>query len=92
MSEQKKYSYKDLMGMFGSKYNIPPLEDYRTKDEVVYRCPYMSDCPGKYKCVVAVSTKPIEDTLEFNVFCRLCGEKIPIYATHMKWEKKKKVS
>lgn len=88
MSEQRKYSYQDLMEIFGKKYSMPPLEDYQAKAEVVYRCPYMLDCPGKYKCVVAVSTKPIDSTLKFNVRCRLCGEKIPIYATYMKWEKK----
>lgn len=88
MFEQKKYSYQELQGLFESKYIMPPLEDYQIKDEVVYRCPYMSDCPGKYECFVVSSPEPIGSNVKLYIRCKLCKDKIPIYATHMKWEKR----
>jgi hypothetical protein len=73
-------TYKDLMKLFGGKYEMPPESEYYKAVESVYRCPYIPDCPGNYQCFVLASPEPISGNVLVNINCKLCHEKIPIYA------------
>ena len=74
-------TYEDLIGMFGSKYEMPPLVDFEKGDENEYRCPYIPSCPTGAKCFAVATPEPLQENVVLNITCRLCGNrKIPIYA------------
>lgn len=74
-------TYQDLIGMFGSDYEMPPEADFEKGDEIEYRCPYIPKCPAKAKCFAIGTPKPLQENEVLNIKCRLCGNrKIPIYA------------
>ena len=73
-------TYKDLQVMFGSDFEMPPVEAMKG-DVIEYRCPYITKCPTKANCFAAATPEPLQDGDILNVKCRLCGnQKIPIYA------------
>lgn len=47
-----QYTYHDLQKLFSKKHRIPPTENYTRNEEVVYRCPYIPECPGNYNCFI----------------------------------------
>lgn len=74
-------SYQDLIGMFGSDYEMPPMADFEKGDEIEYRCPYIPKCPTKAKCFAVATPKPLQENEVLNIKCHLCGDrKIPVYA------------
>lgn len=74
-------TYQDLVGMFGSDYEMPPEADFEKGDEIEYRCPYIPKCPAKANCFVVGTPKPLQEKEVLNIKCRLCGNrKIPVYA------------
>ena len=74
-------TYQDLIGMFGSKYEMPPVADFEKGDENEYRCPYIPSCPAGANCFAVATPEPLQEKEILNVTCRLCGNrKIPIYA------------
>ena len=74
-------TYQDLIGMFGSKYEMPPAADFEKGDENEYRCPYIPSCPAGAKCFVVATPEPLQEKDVLNVKCRLYGNrKIPVYA------------
>lgn len=74
-------TYQDLVGMFGSDYEMPPVADFEKGDEVEYRCPYIPKCPTKAKCFAVATPKPLQENEVLNIKCHLCGDrKIPVYA------------
>ena len=76
-----KVTYKDLLRMFGSEYEMPPEVDFKKGDEIEYRCPYNSKCPAGANCFVIATPEPLQEREILNVKCRLCGnQKIPVYA------------
>lgn len=74
-------TYQDLIGMFGSEYEMPPVADFEKGDKNEYRCPYISRCPAGANCFAVATPEPLQEKEILNVTCRLCGNrKIPIYA------------
>ena len=74
-------TYQDLIGMFGSKYEMPPADDFDKGDENEYRCPYIPSCLAGAKCFAVATPVPLQENDVLNVTCRLCGNrKILIYA------------
>lgn len=74
-------TYRDLIGMFGSTYEMPPEAAFERGDEVEYRCPYHSVCPAHANCFAVSSPEPLYERDIINIKCRLCGNrKIPVYA------------
>lgn len=74
-------TYQDLIGMFGSEYEMPPVADFEKGDENEYRCPYIPSCPTGANCFAVATPEPLQEKEILNVSCRLCGNrKIPIYA------------
>ena len=74
-------TYQDLIGMFGSEYEMPPEADFEKGDENEYRCPYIPSCPTGAKCFAVATPEPLQEKDVLNVNCRLFGNrKIPIYA------------
>ncbi len=61
---------------------MPAEEEYQKEDEIVYRCPYIPDCPGNYNCFALAAPKPIDGQLLININCHLCRRKIPIYVAY----------
>ena len=51
-------TYEDLLGMFGSEYEMPPQAVFEKGDEIEYRCPYIPRCPARANCF-AVGTLQI---------------------------------
>ena len=88
--KSKKFSYQDLQTLFEKKHRMPPESEYRQPDEIVYRCPYIPDCPGNYDCFVITAPEPLKEDLVLNVNCKLCRTKIPIYAEYARRMKKTK--
>ena len=85
---KEKYTYQDLQKLFEKKHRMPPESEYRQPDEIVYRCPYVADCPGNYNCFVITAPEPLKEDLVLNVHCKLCRAKIPIYADYAQQTKK----
>lgn len=73
-----QYTYYDLQKLFSKKHRIPPAENYTRNVEVVYRCPYIPDCPGNYNCFIIATPNPLEQDVILNLNCKLCNEKICI--------------
>ena len=74
-------TYQDLIGMFGSEYEMPPEAVFEKGDENEYRCPYIPSCPTGANCFVVATPEPLREKDVLNVKCRLYGNrKIPIYA------------
>jgi len=73
-------TYQDLIGMFGSDYEMPPEADFTKGDEYEYRCSYFPKCPTGAKCFVVSTPEPLQEKDVLNVSCRLMGKKIPVYA------------
>ena len=88
--QKEKYTYQDLQQLFEKKHRMPPESEYRQADEIVYRCPYVTECPGNYDCFVITAPKPLRADLVLNVNCKLCRAKIPIYAEYAQRMKKTK--
>lgn len=83
------YSYHDLQVLFEKKHRMPPESEYRQLEEIVYRCPYIPDCPGNYDCFVITAPELLKEDLILNVNCKLCRSKIPVYAEYAKRMMKK---
>ena len=74
-------TYQDMIGLFGSDYEMPPAAHFEEEVEFEYRCPYHSKCPTGAHCFVVSTPVPLQDTDILNVRCRYCGNsKIPVYA------------
>lgn len=74
-------TYKDLLKMFGSDYEMPPETEYYKYNEIEYRCPYIPKCPTGAKCFSVATPKLLDERDVLYVKCRLCGNrKIPFYA------------
>jgi len=60
---------------------MPPMA-FAKEEEIVYRCPYISECEAGKKCfAVATSAVPLQDDVVLNIKCSLLGgEKLPVYA------------
>ena len=87
---EKYTTYQDLIGLFGSKYEMPPESDYDNGDENEYRCPYTPSCPSGAQCFVVATPKPLQEKDVLNVKCRLLGNrKIPIFAGKAQRKNKK---
>ena len=77
-----QYTYHDLQKLFSKKHRIPPTENYTRNEEVVFRCPYIPECPGNYNCFIIATPNPLEPDVILNLNCKLCNEKIPVYADY----------
>ena len=77
---KEQMTYQRLVEMFGAEYKMPPEEDYDKGDETEYRCPYNPKCPTGSKCFIVATPEPLHKNDVLNVYCRLLGKKIPVYA------------
>lgn len=77
---KEKITYGELIGMFGTEFEMPPLGDYMKGDEIEYRCPYHSKCPANANCFAIGTPKVLHEDDVLNIKCRLCDDKIPVYA------------
>ncbi len=73
-------AYQRLIEMFGAEYEMPSKEDFDKGDRTEYRCPYNPKCPTGAKCFIVATPEPLHRMDVLNVYCRLIGKKIPVYA------------
>ena len=76
----KEDTYQRLVDLFGAEFEMPPKEKFDKGDRTEYRCPYNPKCPTGAKCFIVATPEPLHRMDVLNVYCRLIGKKIPVYA------------